>query len=285
MFTLSKFVALSVSLSISAFVFSTAALGQSVPPVDEVSQVRLIAVEGAVGGADTLHLGLHMRLAKGWKTYWRDPGDAGAPPEFDWSQSHNLLDITPLWPAPKRFTAFGYDSFGYESEIVFPFRVKVADPSQPVSARLNVQYLLCKDVCIPNSAQVELNLAAASAPVSVDASLIDAYIAKVPQSGENSSIRVSHVLLTGKAGQQQLVLQITSSLGFRTPDVMVEAGTDVRFSRPTFDISEDGKSAVARLSIHTEEDAPTDLTGRSLVVTLVDSDQASEFRTQLRRAP
>ena len=47
--------------------------------------------------------GIEIKLAEGWKTYWRSPGDAGIPPTFDWSKSQNLGSIAVLWPAPSRF--------------------------------------------------------------------------------------------------------------------------------------------------------------------------------------
>ena len=51
---------------------------------DQRAAVRLIAgtQRGAVHRA-----GIEIRLAPGWKTYWRYPGDSGIAPRFDFSQS------------------------------------------------------------------------------------------------------------------------------------------------------------------------------------------------------
>src|SRR6516165_5175291 len=45
-----------------------------------------------------------IRLAPGWRTYWRDPGDSGAPPMIDFSGSQNVKTVNVLWPAPQRFS-------------------------------------------------------------------------------------------------------------------------------------------------------------------------------------
>ena len=46
---------------------------------------------------------LEIRLAPGWKTYWRAPGEAGFPPQFDFSSSRNLENLEIIWPAPMLF--------------------------------------------------------------------------------------------------------------------------------------------------------------------------------------
>ena len=50
---------------------------------------------------------VEIRLAPGWHTYWRVPGDAGIPPSFDWSGSSNLASVAYEWPRPEIFDSFG----------------------------------------------------------------------------------------------------------------------------------------------------------------------------------
>ena len=60
---------------------------------------------------------------QGWKTYWRMPGDAGIPPQFDWSGSQNVKSVEVLWPAPQRFIDSGGETVGYKDRVVFPLRI------------------------------------------------------------------------------------------------------------------------------------------------------------------
>src|SRR5262245_7732022 len=81
--------------------------------------------------------GIDITLDKGWRTYWRVPGDAGVPPQFDWSRSRNVKSITLLWPAPTRFTDEGGESIGYKDRVVFPVDVVANDPAYPIDLALD----------------------------------------------------------------------------------------------------------------------------------------------------
>ncbi|MCH8998360.1 MAG: hypothetical protein IID48_08850, partial [Proteobacteria bacterium] len=91
------------------------------PWVDqEQVRLRLVAASSATGEAETLNLGLHFKLEPGWKIYWRSPGEAGYPPSVDWSGSENLAEVRLNWPVPRRFSLFGFETFGYYDEVVLP---------------------------------------------------------------------------------------------------------------------------------------------------------------------
>ena len=68
---------------------------------DARSAARLISgLQAETGGA--LRAGVEVRLKAGWHTYWRYPGDAGVPPQFDFKDSQNVKRLDVLWPAPQR---------------------------------------------------------------------------------------------------------------------------------------------------------------------------------------
>ena len=64
--------------------------------------------------ARPLRAGIELRLAPGWKTYWRYPGDSGIPPRFDFAKSRNVKSVTVRWPAPQRLTDESGTSIGYK---------------------------------------------------------------------------------------------------------------------------------------------------------------------------
>jgi len=68
--------------------------------------------------------GLRLSLKPGWKTYWRSPGEAGVPPDFDWSGSLNVKSVEVLWPRPRPFESFGLETLGYAERVVFPLRLE-----------------------------------------------------------------------------------------------------------------------------------------------------------------
>ena len=133
---LNRFTILAVSTVLGVFLHSTPLFAQTGAPATKPDfTARLI-----VGGTDKADpalawLGLKVRLGRGWHTYWRSAGDAGAPPEFDWSGSQNVVATTVEWPAPHRFTDAGIDTFGYADEVLFPVKVRLQDPHARVTFR------------------------------------------------------------------------------------------------------------------------------------------------------
>lgn len=92
---------------------------------------------------------LHLTLAPDWKTYWRAPGDAGIPPQFDWSGSRNLKSVILHWPSPQVITLDGMQSIGYLHDLVLPMEIVAVDPARPVEVNLHMALGVCKDICIP----------------------------------------------------------------------------------------------------------------------------------------
>ncbi len=97
---------------------------------------------------------LRLVLAPGWKTYWRSPGDAGIPPEFDWRGSGNLEGVALHWPTPHVFTQNGMRSVGYKHGVTLPITVRPLEPDKPVELRGQIQIGICKDICVPVSLDV-----------------------------------------------------------------------------------------------------------------------------------
>src|SRR5213083_1968009 len=124
---------------------------------DGHSAVRLLA--GSRSGAVLLG-GIAFQLEPGWKTYWRNPGDSGVPPRFDFSKSDNVEAVTVLWPAPMKFDdGAGGHSFGYKQQVVLPLRIVAKDNDRPVTLRAQISYAVCEKICIPVEAASELTFA------------------------------------------------------------------------------------------------------------------------------
>jgi DsbC/DsbD-like thiol-disulfide interchange protein len=123
------------------------------------SAVRLIAASAATEGGETaLRAGVEIKLDKGWKTYWRYPGDSGIPPRFDFKRSQNVKTIAVRWPAPHRFSDEGGQSIGYKDHVILPLSIVPADPSKPVMLRLDLDYAICEKLCVPAEGKAELAL-------------------------------------------------------------------------------------------------------------------------------
>ncbi len=134
-------------------------------------EARLIAAGGDLAAFE-------IRLAPGAITDWRDPGDSGLPPTFDFAGSDNVEAVEPLFPAPKRIReADSGQAFGYDGGVVFPLKVKPRDATKPVTLALQADFAVCEKVCLPAKARLTLTLPAAASPY---ARAIDAALAAVP---------------------------------------------------------------------------------------------------------
>ena len=124
------------------------------------SAARLIA--GAMGkdhDAAFLRAGIEIRLDPGWLTYWRDPGDSGAPPTFDFAGSENVKSVKVLWPAPERFAdGAGGHSIGYRDRVILPLHVVPMEAAKQAALRLKLEYDVCFNICIPIESNLVLNL-------------------------------------------------------------------------------------------------------------------------------
>ena len=114
------------------------------------SKARLIGGRTRENGVEKVFAGVEIVLNKGWKTYWRHPGDAGGvPPSFDWSQSRNVASLEVLYPAPQRFKDFGGFTIGYKNRVLFPVRIVPKRSAEPVELKLALHYGICSSICVP----------------------------------------------------------------------------------------------------------------------------------------
>ena len=124
------------------------------------AKVRIISPSTHNNNSSKLYLGLQYQLQDGWKTYWRSPGEGGFPQKLDWRQSTNVSDIEILWPTPSEFEILGVQSLGYKEEVIFPLKILLQNINIDTLLSFNINFLTCKDICIPGKAHLELTLPA-----------------------------------------------------------------------------------------------------------------------------
>ena len=192
-------VAVSLAASLLAASIATEARAEDASPwqKDGHSAVRLLA--GSRSGAVLLG-GVAFQLQPGWKTYWRTPGDSGAPPRFDFSKSDNVEAVTVLWPAPKKFDdGAGGFSLGYHDQLVLPLRIVAKNADKPVTLRADINYAVCENICIPVEASAEL---AINNVASTEDSVLFAALDTVPKPanvGDPNPLTIRDVKREGKA--------------------------------------------------------------------------------------
>jgi len=271
---------LSAAGALILLLFAPAGLAaETASPWTEIpeTRARLLALTIAVGDADAVTVGLQIELVPGWKTYWRSPGDAGTPPLLDWSGSENLAGAEVRWPTPKRFTAFGFETFGYVDEIILPIRVRLIDPGKPLVLRLKLDYQVCEEICIPVGAALALTLPAGPASPSEHAPSIARFEAAVPRPSGDGSISIDGATVRVDLSGAALEVSVASRTALSNPDLIVETTEPVYFGKPQIVLSEDRRKALIRLPISADSE-PMRLVGRELLLTVIDGAGACEAR-------
>jgi DsbC/DsbD-like thiol-disulfide interchange protein len=192
---------------------------------DARSAVRLVAGSGASPSGDALRAGVEFRLATGWKTYWRYPGDSGVPPVFDFSKSENVKSVAILWPAPHRFTDDGGASIGYKGGVMLPVHVVAENPKRPVTLRLAVDYAICEKLCIPAKGTAKLELARVSSPHETALAAAEAHVPKQARLGEASPLGIGAVRREPGGPHPRVIVDVAAPAAAPL-DLFVEGPTD-----------------------------------------------------------
>jgi DsbC/DsbD-like thiol-disulfide interchange protein len=198
------------ALLASAPHFAACAADDSSWDGDARSAVRLVA--GSPLGADGFaRAGVEIRLATGWKTYWRYPGDSGVPPVFDFSKSENIKSVSILWPAPHRFTDGGGASIGYKDDVMFPLHVIPEDPNRPATLRLALDYAVCEKLCVPAQGNAMLELTSTRSSHDSQLAAAEAQAPKQTHVGETTPFGITAVRREPGHPYLRVVVEITAS--------------------------------------------------------------------------
>jgi len=241
------------------------------------ARVRLLAGADAGQRGKSFLAGLEIRMDPGWKTYWRNPGEAGVPPSFDWSGSKNTASIKVQYPAPVRLTDPAAEMIGYKTSVLFPIEVTPQTPSEAVDLRLALEFAVCREICIPAQAAIDLTV-----PPGLSAGAPDPRIAAAQE-------RVPRSPGGARAGDPKL-LAAAATLDGATPNLEVTAtfpggiaGADLfvdapdGFFLPMAQKAPGDGAGVVRFRVDlTRDGSAAELKGKTLTLTLVSDAGASE---------
>ncbi|WP_145529316.1 protein-disulfide reductase DsbD family protein [Yersinia alsatica] len=245
--------------------------GWLVSPQNDHAKVRIHA-EPSVGNETRMLL--TVQLEKGWKTYWRSPGEGGIAPTITWTPP--LEAVKWYWPVPQRFDVSGISTQGYHEQAMIPIVISGKVPNT-LSGILTLS--TCSNVCILTDYPFSLDL---SSPVS----------AENQQQFEHDFAQAM--------GQVPIANALTKQIqaGFNQSEVQILAQRDEGWQRPElfFDTLEDvdlGKPVVAvhgnQLSVRVPAtdgwgEGSADLRGKQLTMVITDGGLAQEATVTIGQA-
>lgn len=231
------------------------------------ASVRLRADSTGAGKTQFL---LDVKLEKGWKTYWRSPGDGGVAPTISWHEP--VKSSQWFWPAPQRFDVGGITTQGYHHEVSIPMAFDGETPAK-IAGVLTLS--TCKDVCLLTDYPFEIT------PTHGDATFAHDYaqsMGKVPL--DNG---LTDNLIAGYHNSE-LVVQATRAAGWQKPELFLDMPEDASFSKPKYRV--DGEKLWATIPVSDGWDgAGPDLRGRHLSLVIADNGVAQQSQITITDAP
>jgi DsbC/DsbD-like thiol-disulfide interchange protein len=240
-------------------------------PADQ-SQLRLLLTAddaGEIGG------GIEIALEPGWYTYWRNPGEAGVPPVFDFSGSENVASVDVMYPAPTRYDDGASVSLIYRDEVVFPFAVTPLTAGEPITLRLKAQFGVCSNVCIPTSASSEVSLAPDAAADPLSDARLGEFAKRIPKAAEPGRFAVESITVDGDA----LMVDVRSPDSSYS-DLFAEPPPGWYVGQPAFVERVDGRSRY-RLSL-AGKPRDAEVAGQTFGFVAVAGGEAIEERISIR---
>jgi DsbC/DsbD-like thiol-disulfide interchange protein len=153
-------------------------------------RVRLVTA-GPVDAKGVLRGALQIELQPGWKTYWRDPGNSGVPPQIDIGANGEWSKADIEFPAPQ----WHRDDYGmwagYDHSVALPVKLETLPGKTPASVSGSVFLGICETICVPLQAPLALDVDAAATPAE-DSAIVDAAWDSLPKPADDA-FRVSGI--------------------------------------------------------------------------------------------
>lgn len=136
----------------------TSAVSHALPVRTEHAEVELVAenLSFKAGNHDNW-VALRLRPDPGWHVYWRNPGDSGIPTSLKWRLPQGVEAGPIHWPYPHRESLGELTNYGYSEETLHLVPVRVRGGEQ-VRLEAKANWLVCKDICIPGEAELDLSV-------------------------------------------------------------------------------------------------------------------------------
>ena len=167
-----RMIKLAVVAALLAIAPLTAATAADSPVVKTAHlEAQLVAQTQAATPGATIYLAVRQKIAPGWHTYWRNPGDAGEATSLKWTLPPGWRAGEFVWPTPSLVMTGPLASYVYEDAVYLPVPVEVpasAKAGAPVTLKARAEFLVCKDICVPEGADLSITL-----PIAAGSSALD----------------------------------------------------------------------------------------------------------------
>jgi len=154
---------------LAALAFCGAARAQAVDTGHLTAE--LVSQTQGIAPGQTVYVALRQKIQDGWHTYWRNAGDSGEATTLAWTLPAGWKAGAFVWPTPRRLPVGPLVNYGYEGEVLLPVPVIAAAdarPGQTAVLTAKASFLVCKEICVPEDARLQIALPVTAAPAPPD---------------------------------------------------------------------------------------------------------------------
>ncbi len=147
------------------------------------SKVSFLSTADKLHRGDTFYAVFILEPLAGWHTYWENPGDTGLRTMLRWSVDEGVKVGATVASSPRRIVTQGSVSYGYTNKAIYFTKITLPQgyKKTDVTLKLNADWLVCKESCVPEKAELVLTL-----PVR-ESTKLSAKTASQPESAESAS--------------------------------------------------------------------------------------------------
>ncbi|HSB23640.1 MAG TPA: protein-disulfide reductase DsbD domain-containing protein [Burkholderiaceae bacterium] len=153
----------------------------TVVTTEHVRAELLLHAPSGIAAGRPVWLALALDHQPRWHTYWKNPGDSGLPTSLTWQLSGGATAGHIAWPTPQALPIGPLVNYGYEGRVLLPVPVSIAPgfTGGELQVSLQAEWLACKDVCVPESAEFTLKVPT-RAPTATWAKRFEDALTRVP---------------------------------------------------------------------------------------------------------
>jgi len=176
----------------------------------QLVRTELLADTNAIVPGKPFTVGLLLRMAPGWHTYWKFSGDAGLPTELKWKLPPGWKSGEVQWPIPlKTIDPGDIQTYGYVDEVLL--RQEITPPPKIENSTIKLvadaSWLVCEKICIPGSATLELELPVSASSQPTNTELFGRYRRLLPHNWPGPNVATAE---WGRVGSD-LRLKVTGA--------------------------------------------------------------------------
>ncbi|MGO7040796.1 protein-disulfide reductase DsbD domain-containing protein [Rhizobium acaciae] len=240
---------------------------------NEGGRMRLVALAPDAGGK--IRAALQIEPKPGWITYWKEPGNSGIPPQITIAAASGVTLDAIAYPVPKHFFNGAIEDIAYDAPVTLPLSLTAAGKG-PVTIDAAAFIGICKDICIPFQANLQLKLGPAIQSHPQEEAILQAAEARLPKPPSPDFDVTAHAM-----SPDRKTLSLTLALpgggpgeGKAAPDIIVTGPSGYAFTKQIGG-KRDGATFKVDVSIG-KLPKDYDISGKQWSVLVIDGERAME---------